>query len=90
MSRHPVVSAPMKSSRSGTSNPLERLDLIKLELAVVLGLALGVAVVVWRLDLGHGVELAMLAGCGFVCGGWLALRTRRSLDAIRPDPDEGD
>jgi F0F1-type ATP synthase assembly protein I len=80
----------MKSSRSGTSKPLKRLDVIKLELAVVLGLALGVAVVVWRLDWGHGIELAMLAGCGFVCGGWLALRTRRSLAALPPESDQTD
>lgn len=52
------------------------LDKVKLELAVVLGLALGVLVVVLRLDLGQWTELGLLAATGFGCGGWLAARTR--------------
>lgn len=69
----------MKSSRSGTNNPLTPLDAVKLELAVVLGLVLGVVIVVWRLELGDWTELGLLAGAGFGLGGWLAWRTRRAV-----------
>lgn len=55
------------------------LDKVKLELAVVLGLVVGVLVVVLRLELGQWTELAVLAAVGFGCGGWLAARTRGVL-----------
>jgi len=55
------------------------LDKVKLELAVVLGLALGVLVVVLRLELGEWIEVGLLALVGFACGGWLAARTRGVL-----------
>ena len=82
MCRLPEDSAPMKSSRSDTNNGLDRLDAVKLELAVVLGLALGVLLVVWRLDAGHWLELGLLALTGFVAGGWLAWRTRRVVHGV--------
>ncbi|MEX0386478.1 hypothetical protein [Spiribacter onubensis] len=73
----------MKSSRSGTNNRgLERLDAVKIELAVVLGLAVGMLLVVWRLDAGHWVELGLLAMTGFVAGGWLAWRTRGVIRGV--------
>lgn len=75
----------MKSSRSGTSNPLERLDTVKLELAVVLGLIVGVVIVVWRVEMSDWVDLGLLALTGFAAGGWIAWRTR---DVVR-DADDG-
>ena len=79
MCRHREVTAPMKSSRSDTSNHLERLDAVKLELAVVIGLILGVLVVIWRMDMGHWADLGLLSLTGFGAGGWVAWRTRRVL-----------
>jgi hypothetical protein len=75
----------MKSSRSGTSNPLERLDAVKLELAVVLGLIVGVVIVVWRVEMSDWADLGLLALAGFGAGGWIAWRTR---DVVR-DADDG-
>ncbi|MEX0373401.1 MULTISPECIES: hypothetical protein [Spiribacter] len=69
----------MKSSRSDTSNRLSRLDAIKLELAVVVGLLVGVLIVIWRVDMSHWADLALLALSGFGAGGWIAWRTRGVL-----------
>ena len=83
----------MKSSRSDTNSGLERLDAVKLELAVVLGLAVGVLLVIWRLDASHWLELGLLAMTGFVAGGWLAWRTRgviRGVDAQGPSTGAGE
>ncbi|QGM21339.1 hypothetical protein GJ672_03045 [Spiribacter sp. 2438] len=68
---------PTKSSKSATSSPL---DSVKLELAVVLGLAVGLLVVMFRVDLGHWTEIGLLVLAGFAFGGWLAWRTRRAVD----------
>ncbi len=90
MSRPREDSVPTKSSRSATSNDAGPLDAVKLELAIVLGLVLGIVIVVFRLDMGHGVELALLALAGFGAGGWLAWRTRaatrRQLRGRAADP----
>ena len=69
----------MKSSRSVTSSDPGPLDAVKLELAIVLGLVVGVAIVVFRLDLGNWLELGLLGLAGFVAGGWLAWRTRSAV-----------
>ena len=83
----------MKSSRSATASGLDRLDAVKLELAIVLGLAVGVLLVVWRLDASHWLELGGMALAGFAAGGWLAWRTRTVLRRAdrapaRPSADE--
>lgn len=68
-----------RSSKSVTNNvKLSRFDAIKIELAVILGLVVGVLLIIWRLDLSHGLELALLAVLGFGAGGWLAARTRQA------------
>jgi len=77
----------MKSSRSATNNPSQPLDAVKLELAIVIGLAIGVLLVVWRLDAGHWVELGLLAATGFGAGGWLAFRTRRAVNRLTGQQD---
>lgn len=70
----------MKSSKSATnSSSPDRFNAVKIELAVILGLVVGVLLVIWRLDLGHFLELALLAGVGFGAGGWLAMRTRQAV-----------
>jgi hypothetical protein len=56
-------------------------------LAIVIGLALGVLLVVWRLDAGHWVELGLLAATGFGAGGWLAFRTRRAVTRFTDESD---
>jgi len=56
-------------------------------LAIVIGLALGVLLVVWRLDAGHWVELGLLAATGFGAGGWLAFRTRRAVTRLTDESD---
>ncbi len=66
----------MKSSRSDTNNPMASLDAVKLELAVVLGLVIGVIVVIWRVEMTHWAQLGLLAATGFGAGGWLAWRTK--------------
>ncbi|WP_148291309.1 hypothetical protein [Spiribacter curvatus] len=66
----------MKSSRSDTNNSLDRLDAVKLELAVVIGLVIGALVVVWRVEMSHWADLGLLALTGFGAGGWVAWRTR--------------
>jgi len=88
MSRRRAGSVPMRSSRFGTSKPPGPLDAVKLELAVVLGLVVGVVIVIWRLDLGHWTELGLLAGSGFGLGGWLALRTRRAVGQVRSTDED--
>ncbi|RZU98878.1 hypothetical protein [Spiribacter vilamensis] len=75
----------MKSSRSDTSNSLDRLDAVKLELAVVVGLIIGVLLVIWRVEMSHWVDLGLLALTGFGAGGWVAWRTRLVLR----DHDDG-
>jgi len=89
MSRRPVDSVPMRSSRFDTSKTPGPLDAVKLELAVILGFVLGVVIVIWRLDLGHWIELGLLAGSGFGLGGWLAWRTRRAVGQAQSG-DEGE
>ncbi len=74
---------PTKSSRSATSNATTRFNAVKLELAIVLGLVLGVVIVIARIDAGHWVEMGLLAVTGFGCGGWLAYRTHATL--VRSD-----
>jgi F0F1-type ATP synthase assembly protein I len=69
----------MKSSRSDTSSGLSRLDAIKLELAVVVGLLVGVLIGVWRVEMSHWADLGLLALAGFAAGGWIAWRTRGML-----------
>lgn len=67
-----------KLSKSVTSNAHDNpFDAVKLELAVIIGLVIGVLLVIWRLDLGHLLELLLLAGLGVGAGGWLAVRTRQ-------------
>jgi len=56
---------------------------------VILGFVLGVVIVIWRLDLGHWIELGLLAGSGFGLGGWLAWRTRRAVGQAQSG-DEGE
>ncbi|MBS3786279.1 MAG: hypothetical protein KGY57_05650 [Gammaproteobacteria bacterium] len=74
----------MKSSKSVTnSEGANPFDAVKIELAVIIGLAVGVLLVIWRLDLGHVLELILLAGLGLAAGGWLAVRTRQ----ITPQDD---
>ena len=67
-----------KSSKSVTNNEgANPFDAVKIELAVIIGLVVGVLLVIWRLDLGHALELILLAGLGLAAGGWLAVRTRQ-------------
>ncbi len=69
----------MKSSRSDTNSGLSRLDAIKLELAVVVGLLVGVLIVIWRVEMSDWADLSLLALSGFGAGGWIAWRTRGVL-----------
>lgn len=50
---------------------------VKIDLGVIILLCVGVAVAVIRLDYPNWLELVVLAGVGFVCGGWLAIRSHR-------------
>lgn len=87
MFRRPEDSVLMRLSRSATNNSGQPLDAVKLELAIVIGLALGVLLVVWRLDAGHWIELGLLAATGFGAGGWLAFRTRRAVTRLTDESD---
>ncbi|MCO6440661.1 MAG: hypothetical protein J5I81_06120 [Nitrococcus mobilis] len=54
---------------------------MKLDLAVLLLVALGTTFVIVRLDAPHWLELLIVAAVGLSGGGWLALRTRRLVRA---------
>ncbi|MBA1148084.1 hypothetical protein H0Z60_13600 [Ectothiorhodospiraceae bacterium WFHF3C12] len=49
---------------------------IKLELGVIMLICIAVGIGVLALDYPNWLELLVLGAVGFVCGGWLALRTR--------------
>lgn len=49
---------------------------VKLELGIILLICLGVAAGVLALDYPNWLELLVLGAVGFVCGGYLAVRTR--------------
>lgn len=77
----------MKSFRSATSSPLRLFESVKLELAILLGLVIAVALVVWRIDAPHWFELLVLAVTGAGAGGWLTWRTHRVAVISHDEPN---
>lgn len=57
------------SRRGGFAN-------IKLELGIILLICTAMGIGVLAVDYPNWLELLVLGAVGFVCGGWLALRTR--------------
>lgn len=62
---------------------------VKLELGIILVICVGVAIAVLRLDYPNWLELLVLGAVGFVCGGWLAIRTRKVVSRHGSDGSEG-
>ncbi len=72
---HREGGAPQHNSR------MARFDPVKLDLAVLLLVALGTMFLIVRLDAPHWLELLIVAAVGLSSGGWLALRTHRVVRA---------
>lgn len=66
---------------TGSTSDEHAFAAIKLELGVILMICLGVGIAIVALDYPNWLELLVLGAVGFVCGGWLALRTRGVVGA---------
>lgn len=78
---------PRSLARRGDNASASPFDGVKIELAIVMLVALGCAIVIMRLSLGGWAGLSAMAGVGFACGGWVALRTRGVVK--RHETDDG-
>lgn len=65
-------------------------DGVKVELAVVVIIAVGALLVVIRMDWPAWLELIGMAAVGIGCGGWIATRTRRAAERARHSEGSGD
>lgn len=63
----------------GDGSRLLAFDPVKLDLAMMVLVALGVALVIAGLDAPHWVELLIMAAVGLGSGAWIMLRTWRVL-----------
>lgn len=76
----------IESSAARNISGLPVFDPVKLDLAVMVLVALAATLVVARLDAPQWVELLMMAAVGVGSGAWIVLRTRRVVQTCRaPD-----
>lgn len=73
----------IKSDAARNISGLSVFDPVKLDLAVMVLVALAVTLVVARLDAPQWVELMLLAAVGVSSGAWIVLRTRRVVQTCR-------
>ncbi|EAR20885.1 hypothetical protein [Nitrococcus mobilis] len=71
----------MRPIAADNNSWMAHFDPVKLDLAVVLLVALGTTFVIVRLDAPHWLEFLIVAAVGLGSGGWLALHTRRVVRA---------
>lgn len=64
-------------------------DGVRVELAVVVIVAMGALMVVVRMDWPNWLELLGMAVVGMGCGGWIAMRSRRAAQQAGCRDDSG-
>jgi hypothetical protein len=77
--RRPRIKSPAAYNTRG----LPVFDPVKLDLAVIILIALAATLVVARLDAPQWVELLIIAAVGVGSGTWIVLRTRRVVRICR-------